>query len=201
MPKGDSTGATPDAPQPAAVPEFTAQHAPEMHEATPGLLARSWPAPLGGAWSGRTWAAALLAGVLCLGVGIWSTTRTAERPSSSAATVAGRARTDEGSQTPAARALAVAPKVRVAEAKFLDAAEQSYRSGNAALALHKITEHRRNYPSSAYDVERRVLHVQVLCGMSRYREAQRQVLELEAMHANPAALAAVYRACASDAGR
>jgi hypothetical protein len=40
-----------------------------------------------------------------------------------------------------------------------------------------------------------VLLGQVLCTKARHREAQRLVLELEAMEANPAALAAVYRVC------
>ncbi len=92
-------------------------------------------------------------------------------------------------------------RTRVDEAKLLFAAEHAYRYGNAALALQTITKHRRSYPSTAYDVERRVLHGQILCSLARYREAQRQMLELEAMDANPAALAAVYRVCSGDGGR
>jgi hypothetical protein len=59
----------------------------------------------------------------------------------------------------------------------------------------------RSYPSTAYEIERRVLHGQILCRLERYCEAQRQMLELEAMEADPAELAAVYRVCSGDGGR
>jgi hypothetical protein len=92
-------------------------------------------------------------------------------------------------------------RAHVAEGKLLFAAEHAYLNGNASLALEMVTKHRRGYPSSAYDVERKVLLAQILCSKARYREAQRQMLELEAMDANSAALAAVYRVCSGNAGR
>jgi hypothetical protein len=90
--------------------------------------------------------------------------------------------------------------VHATEAKLLFAAEHAYLTGNASLALSMLIKHRRSYPSTAYTIERKVLLGQVLCTKGRYREAQRQALELEAMDANPAALAAVYRVCSGNGG-
>lgn len=87
-------------------------------------------------------------------------------------------------------------RAHVSEAKLLFAAQRAYLSGNAAAALVMVSKHQHDYPSSAYTVERKVLLGQILCTKARHREAQRVVLELEAMEANPAALAAVYRTCA-----
>jgi RNA polymerase sigma factor (sigma-70 family) len=86
---------------------------------------------------------------------------------------------------------------RVAEAKLLFAAQRAYLHGHASLALKTLAKHRRSYPSAEYTIERKVLEGQIFCTTKRYREAQRVVLELEAMEANPAALAALYRACSS----
>ena len=123
-----------------------------------------------------------------------------------AAVEPGAADTDQPSQ-PVKGAMAAdaetpdSKRARAAEAKLLFAAERAYLNGDADLALEMLTKHRRTYPSTAYTVERKVLQGQILCTKARHGEAQRVVLELEAMDASPAALAAVERVCAGSGGR
>jgi RNA polymerase sigma factor (sigma-70 family) len=86
-------------------------------------------------------------------------------------------------------------RAQAAEAKLLFAAERNYRGGAPELALEMVANHRRQYPQSALSIERDVLHAQVLCALSRHREARRVIVELESNNASPAVLEAAERAC------
>jgi RNA polymerase sigma factor (sigma-70 family) len=86
-------------------------------------------------------------------------------------------------------------RAQAAEAKLLFAAERNYRGGAPELALEMVANHKRQYPRSALATEREVLRAQVLCALSRHRDARRIVADLEASNATPAVLDAVERAC------
>jgi RNA polymerase sigma factor (sigma-70 family) len=86
-------------------------------------------------------------------------------------------------------------RAQAAEAKLLFAAERNYRGGAPELALEMVANHKRQYPRSGLVVEREVLRAQVLCALSRHRDARRIVADLEANNATPAVLDAVERAC------
>jgi hypothetical protein len=86
-------------------------------------------------------------------------------------------------------------RAQAAEAKLLFAAERNYRGGAPELALEMVANHTRQYPRSGLAIEREVLRAQVLCALSRHRDARRIVADLEANNATPAVLDAVERAC------
>jgi hypothetical protein len=59
------------------------------------------------------------------------------------------------------------------ELALLEAASGATRSGNAALALQRLTEYQRRFPKGKLALEARVLRIEALAGAGRKPEAQR----------------------------